>query len=180
MKNKYKTLIISCWIVLIACFLIKILGGNWFEIICNNENFINICDWIDSNISKYILMGVFYVASTYLICLCIYNKKIFTTLYLIPFALVVYLTKIFIPILAVVLELFLLILLPLILEKFKNWKRVILLFSLLLLYQFISLITRNIGLTITRDLCTLEGLILQIDYYIMIALTYLYNNRKEQ
>ena len=35
--------IISCWILLAICLIIKICGGNYFAIVCNSENFINFC-----------------------------------------------------------------------------------------------------------------------------------------
>ena len=44
-KERYlKRVIIVCWIALAICFGIKLFGGNLFEIMCNNENFIKVCE----------------------------------------------------------------------------------------------------------------------------------------
>jgi hypothetical protein len=62
----------------------------------------------------------------------------------------------------------------------RYWFRGIIGFVLILLFQTISMITRNIGLKLLDD-NALVTFILLIDYYIMIFLYYLYtiNLRKE-
>lgn len=84
------------------------------------------------------------------------------------------------PLIGMILDLLIGILIPLIRNKFKNWKIVIIGNILLIIFQFISLITKNIGGYITSD-SILVSSILSIDYYIMLVLYYLYTHfeRKE-
>ena len=63
MKDKYKTLITACWIVLICCFIVKLLGGNWFEIACNNEKFIAFCNTYKNTIIEYIIGFITYTTT---------------------------------------------------------------------------------------------------------------------
>lgn len=182
MKNNYKVLIISCWSLLGICFLIKVLGGNWFELSTDNQKLINLCNWIDSNISKYFVMGTFYCLSMYLIYLSIMKLKIKRHLFMIVSFISIFIIKIFFPIIATILEFFALLGLPIILSKGKFWKRAVLGIVLMIGFQFISLVIRNIGVYLPDNTPTLISLLLQIDYYIMIVLYYLYSNqtRKER
>lgn len=177
MKNKYKTLIISCWVVLIVCFLIKIIDPSNFEIICNNDNFIKVCEWLDNSWAKYIVSTLFYVPSVYIIYLAMTNQKIgddkFLLLVLLP---VSYLKANFTTI-GLIIDIFIWFILPLLKFKFKNWKRVLLGNVLILAFQFISLMTRNIGGYLLPD-SLLTSIIVSIDYYIMLVLYYLYTRRE--
>ena len=75
LKN-FKTLIITSWVVLIACFLIKILGGNWFELAVENEKFILFCNFIDNTPDvKILLTAVIYCVSTYFVVCAIVKKE---------------------------------------------------------------------------------------------------------
>lgn len=173
MRNKYKTLIISCWIVLIACFLIKIFGGNWFEIICENENFINICEWLDSGWIKYIVMTLMYIPLSYIPYLAMVNKSFCKDWWIILLVLPCSILKVYLPIIAIIIDLSVLIVIPLIICKFKNWKKVIIVNILMVIFQLISLFTKNIGYYMPND-SILISLIFSIDYYIMTILCYLY------
>ena len=48
-KDKYnrviKRSIILCWIALAICFIVKILGGNFFEIVVHNDRFTAVCEF---------------------------------------------------------------------------------------------------------------------------------------
>ena len=49
-KQKFiKRVIIGAWITLALCFVIKLFGGNFFNIICENENFIAVCNYADNH-----------------------------------------------------------------------------------------------------------------------------------
>lgn len=179
MKDRYRVLIISCWSLLGVCFLIKLLGGNWFELSTENTKLIQLCSWIDSNISKYFIMGIFYCVSMYLVYLSICKKKIKDCLYICTIFALIFITKIFYPIVATVLEPMVLIVLPLV--KRVSWKRVLLGNVLMMVFQLVSLFIRNLGMYLPADTPTLISLLLQIDYYIMLVLYYLYSNyRKER
>lgn len=62
-----KRAIILCWILLIICFIIKLCGGNYFNIMCNNENFIKFCNFIENSIIKYIIYLFSFIFSSYLL-----------------------------------------------------------------------------------------------------------------
>ena len=62
-----KRAIILCWILLIICFIIKLCGGNYFNIMCNNENFIRFCNFIENSIIKYIIYLFSFIFSSYLL-----------------------------------------------------------------------------------------------------------------
>ena len=71
-----------------------------------------------------------------------------------------------------------LIVLPLLLKRLKNWKRVLLINILIIVLQVVTMIIRNIGFgnSFNYNLTIINSL-LQIDYYIMIILCYLYNTK---
>ena len=48
------------WIALIVCFIIKLFGGNLFEIVCTNENFIKVCKYADTHLWAYYSIGAVY------------------------------------------------------------------------------------------------------------------------
>jgi hypothetical protein len=50
-----KITIILCWLSLFAFWAIKIFGGNWFEILVENENFIKFSDAVQNTWLKYIV-----------------------------------------------------------------------------------------------------------------------------
>lgn len=180
MKNKYKTLIISCWVVLIACFLIKIIGASNFEIVSTNDNFIKICNWIDKSWVIYVVATLVYVPSTYIMYLCFTKQKLFNDWWIILLLLPASLLKNKIAVIGWIIDLSVLIVIPLIKGKFKNGLYVLFGNILIIAFQFISLLTKNINFHLTNE-PTLIALIMQIDYYIMIILYYLYTQyyRKE-
>lgn len=173
MKDSYKVLIRSCWALLLVCFTIKVLGGNIFEVACENESFIKLCNWLDRHWFKYIITSLIYIIPCYLPYLCMVNKKIGQDLWIILLILPCSPLKVFFPIIGMVLDTVILILIPLLLCKFKNWKRVIFNCIITLSFQLISLITKNIGYYMENN-SLLISIILSIDYYIMIILYYLY------
>ena len=181
MKDKYKTLIISCWVVLLCCFVVKLLGGNFFEIVCENEKFIRFCEFVDGNILKYVISFIMYIVSTYIYLLSIVrneisnNKKIIGAVVL---ALLWFIKLLVynIPIIAMLLEFGVIIGLPIILNK-KYWKMSLIGCVLNLLFQFISLITKNVKLDYVDETMFI-AIIFNIDYYIMIILFYLYRTKE--
>lgn len=74
-KDKYnrviKRSIILCWIALAICFIVKIFGGNFFEIATTNQQFIKLCNFIDNNCLRlvqfinYYLISIIYFSATY-------------------------------------------------------------------------------------------------------------------
>lgn len=69
-----------CWVLLFVCFTIKLFGGDFFNIICNNERFVKFCEFVDSSIAMQFLIGTISSYVTYsLFYLAILRKSWFKT-----------------------------------------------------------------------------------------------------
>lgn len=75
-KENYKArllrrAIILCWVLLALCLVVKIFGGNYFNIVCENENFIKFCNFVDNSILRYVLYYFsFFFINAMLIYIC--------------------------------------------------------------------------------------------------------------
>ena len=188
-KERYlKRVIIVCWIALALCFGIKLFGGNLFEIMCNNENFIKVCEYADNHFWADILIsGTLCLGHLYFFTLAICQKIKFNKvelLIVICTAFVGTAVKILLPtIFGLIFDVWQVILLPVCLV-WKTKRKIInvLIANILLpLFQFISLIVKNIGIAVLGD-SILEGAIFSIDVILMLVLYYGYSNvikRKE-
>ena len=181
MKDKYKILIISCWAVLIVYCLIKVLGGNYFDIEVNWSGFINICNFFDAYpLLSCFIKAPFYSVSSYLIYLAMTNQKIKDDWWVLLVFLASPFLKRYITVLGFILDTIMIIILPfikLLISKNSIWKSLLIVIIanvLTIVFQFISILTRNVGYFIPLANNTLIGIILSIDYYIMIILYYLY------
>ena len=181
MKDRYKTLIISCWAVLLCCFVVKLLGGNFFEIAYDNAQFQWFCHFIEKNILKYIVSFIMYMVSAYIYLLAVVKNEISKTKKIIGVLLFssLWVAKLFLykyPVIAMILEFVVIIGIPILLNK-KYWKMAIIGCGLNFLFQLISAITKNLTLSFI-DNNTVTGIIFSIDYYIMIILFYLYRTKE--
>ena len=188
-----KRAIVICWIMLLACFVMKIFGGNWFEIVCTNEHFIKACKIIDENRLLQSIVGIcVYIPSVYFVFVTMsmvetINKK--QKIYIVVCLLFVCAFSEINITLKSILEFVAFLLSPLIINKLnpkekqkpliKTWYLGILGYCMILLFQVVSMFTRNIGIAITHD-SFLTTFILMIDYYIMILLYYLYFKNKSK
>ena len=188
-----KRAIVLCWIMLVACFVIKLFGGNWFEVVCTNEHFIMVCDFIENNIILYQLLSFFvYLIPTFFmtITMCgIIKPKPKEIIVVFAFLAIAWISKFISHEIKSCFEFLSFFSLPIILNANNvvcikksiksNWYKGILGTVLILAFQMISLFTRNIGIKIVKDNLVVSFILL-IDYYIMIALYYLYmKTRKE-
>lgn len=177
-----KYLIRASWVVLIACMLVKLFGGNYFEIATNNKNFIRICNYVDNNFYlKMILACVIYLISGYFIFCIIFKSKYLKLKYILIFAPLMIFKSIlgwYYYNITYVIELIIIVIIPIIITR--NWKRVIIVNLLIMAFQIISLITRNLSLVNFNNNYFVVQTIIQVDYYIMIFIYYLYTikNRK--
>lgn len=183
--------IILCWVMLIVCFIIKLFGGNWFEIICNDEHFIFVCGFIDAHwFIKYPAMYISYILSLFFVilsCSLIKKPNIKQFFLIIGLLTISWAINFFSNIAKTIFEIVVVLILPTVLNtkaflgnqqktmSFKtSWFMGIIGYALIALFQVISLITRNIGIKNIGD-NTLTTLILMVDYYIMVFLYYLYS-----
>jgi hypothetical protein len=174
-----KKAILSSWIMLLVCFIIKLFGGNWFEIICKNEHFIQLCTFIDNNlVISDIIAYIIYIPSTYflMLAMCLLpNPNKHQKLLLLITMSVIWATRYISSDIKFVGEIFMFIGMPMLIwrhEIRKSWYYGIIGFLLNLVFQLISILTRNLGVAILDD-SILITLFLMIDYYFMIALYYL-------
>lgn len=184
-KNTYGMLITLSWILLIICLIIKLFGGNWFELNSDNNKFIEFCLYVDNNLwLKMILACVIYLISGYFILSCVLNKKLDKKLILIFFPLMILKSILnwYFSVLAFILDLIILLVIPIILTK--NWKRVLISFVILNALQIITLITRNVGFGFNENSFNYNYFIIQtlyqIDYYVMLILWYLYTFKRKE
>lgn len=186
-----KRAIIICWAMLIVCFIIKLFGGNWFEIMCNDEHFIYVCNFIDNHMFiQDMLAGCLYLLSSYYIikaCSLLPNPSIKQIIIIVACLLIVWEFKYISVIAKSIAEAINHLILPIVInligckgkeEKIKKikscWYYGIIGYAAIVVFQIISLITKNFGIGFINDTNTLVSVILMIDYYIMIALYYLY------
>lgn len=173
--------IILSWATLALCFVVKIFGGNFFEIMCKNPNYKALCDYAESHFwLMYILQ---FISSLY--CHIFYilaiipkvklSKKefIFVLINIAVSPIIKYYSDIF----GLIFDVWLFIIMPLSMLKFDFKKLLVILFAcfLSIAFQFVSLIVKNISIGII-DNSAFVSLIYGIDVYIMCLLYYLYRN----
>jgi len=176
-----RRVIVISWITLALCFVVKIFGGNFFEIMCENPNYKALCEYADNNFwCKYLLAFTTSIIAQSFYELSImakykFNKKEFIITF-ISVLLSCYF-KLLNTTIGLVFDLWLLILLPIILlgKNYKQYWKAFLGLALNFAFQIISLLTKNISFGIT-DNSTFISLIYGIDIYIMCFLYYLYSN----
>lgn len=190
-----KRTIILCWTMLIVCFIIKLFGWNWFEIVCTNEHFVRLCDIIDNNKFLYYFIGIilYLSSSSFIIFSCSMiphpsNRELCIIITCFSF---VWATQFISHIVKCVVEVVAIISVPIILNVLrykecgainvikKKWYYGIIGCVAIFGFQAISAITRNIGIRFVDD-STLTSIIMMIDYYIMIALYYLYIRMRKE
>lgn len=176
-ENSFKTLIITCWVVLFVCFIIKIFGGNWFELGTENTKFIQFCNFVDDNMwLKIILACIISILTSYPVYCLIYNKKRFKTNHSVVLIAIIVVRSIlswYLTWITFVIDALMLIILPIVLTR--KWKRVLIVNAGAVILQLVSTFIRNVGVQITLNESFLIQALLQIDYIIMISLCYLYN-----
>jgi hypothetical protein len=185
-KERYlKRVIVVCWIALAICFGIKLFGGNLFEIICENENFIKVCEYADSHLWAYYLICVFVsLPNTYFFILAMiskvkYNK--YQTIIVIATVLLNVAVKMFSNIGGVILDVWQVIIMPAIftLDNKKTHYKIIIGNILLMIFQLISMYIKNINTILVTNDGALISFIFSIDVFLMILLYYSYANIKK-
>lgn len=178
-----KRMIILCWITLLICFIIKIFGGNFFNIIISTETYTKYNKIFDTGLMYYISRYVLCQIGTFIYLLAVtrqtyYNFKTFMVILVINS--MVFIVKCFNQIVGLVLDITILeIAVPLVIRR--NLKSVIIGVVLLNSFQLISLFVKNLGIFKVLDTTFIIGFIYSLDYYLMLFIYYLYNNlRKEE
>lgn len=190
-KERYwKQVIIVCWIALAICFGIKLFGGNLFEIMCENENFIKVCEYADNHVwADFVLSSLYCFVSMYFLVLAMcgkYKYERWELIMLIATILIGTIIKIYSGVLGVIFDIWQMIVMPCIftIKKTSRHKFVLLGNILLLVFQMASIYIKNIDYIIVTDYGLLIGIIYSLDVLLMIFIYYLYSNvlvnRKEK
>ena len=174
-----KITIVLCWLSLFAFWAIKIFGGNWFEIMVENENFIKFSDAVQNTWLKYIVSIITICISNYLMLGAILQKFALSGKYFIVYFIsisVSWTSANFINIdLVKMLGGYTVAILASLILQYK-WKKLFGFLSVGLDFIFvtISMITRNIYVEVLSNY--MIALVLSIDIYIMYSLYFLYFN----
>lgn len=181
-EKSLKTLVITSWVVLFFCFVFKLFGFEIFEFNVENIKFVEFCNFVDTRLwLKMIIACVnFIITTTPMICIML-NKKCLNKkemLIFIPLMITKSIISWFVGPLSSILDIVIMIILPLVIGKFKNYKRVILTVCLVLFFQVMTLMTRSTKINeYFNEQDALISLLLQIDYVIMVFISYFYNCR---
>ena len=186
-KERYlKRVIVVCWIALAICFGIKLFGCNLFEIMCNNENFIKVCNYVDNHFwADYLLYLIYGYISMHFLTLAMIGKWKFQKwqmFSLIATVMIGLLVKEFNTKIGFVFDIWQGIILPIIFV-WKDKRRIPFIFmgnALLILFQLMSMFVKNIEIGIITDSGALMSTIFSIDIVIMIFIYYLYSNIKRK
>ena len=180
-----RRVIIISWITLALCFIVKIFGGNLFEIVCNNPNYKALCEYADSHFWLKYLIGIF---ST-MLCQTLYVLAILqeykfkkwqlitTVLSVLVGTYIKYVSTIW----GLVFDIWFFIGMPILFlgKNYKKYWQVLVALAMNFVFQLISLITKNISLLNVSETYFI-GLIYMIDLYIMCILYYLYRNYQKE
>lgn len=176
-----------CWVVLAVCLIIKLFGGNYFGIMCDNARVVAFATWIDNHfIGKYLIGLISSGISYTFYYLAIMKKRFFNLLQ----AIFVYVSVAVFVALRIVFQSSALITIlidsiqffavPMILcrKEFPRWviPRIIVGFVLITIFQAVSMLIKNLSFKCLISENTIICAIYMIDVYIMLCLYYMYCN----
>ena len=173
--------IVICWVSLLSFWTIKLMGGNWFEVVVTNQNFIAFSNFVQNTWAKYVVSFVTIYTLNYFYFGAICQKVVFrgrqgvvVNLLLISTWAVVNFVPLEYAIITSNYAYIIFVVVGIIYNK--GWKKTLGLMAVFFDFVFstLSILVRNIELTIITEYLLL--LILCIDIYIMAALYYLYSN----
>ena len=180
-REVLKRMIILCWVILAVCFVVKIFGGNFFNIVVNNERFISICNFIENTFLYYVVGFLFYYANGLFILLAmkreltLTNKELllYSIFTIILFAIQYTFQYIGFLEISIIITIIRCVIIPMLIFKVKI-KDVIVINIFDIVFQLTSSFVKNVHISNTILESVLVGSIFLIDYYIMILLLYLY------
>ena len=181
-KSPYGLIIVISWIALIICLIIKLFGGNWFELWLNNDKFISFCEFVDNTQwLKMILACLICVATTvpvYIIMLNDNKPKLYILIILILLTIIKSILSWFNSTISFIMDI--IILLGVISIFNKKPLRNVICFIIITIFQLMTIGIRNVSFWLggfNFGNTFIEQSLYQIDYYLMILLFYLHNFR---
>lgn len=180
-----RRVIIISWISLALCFVVKIFCGNFFEIMCESDNYKALCEYADNNFWTKIVIG--FISS--MLCEALYllaileryrlsiKEFIITSIVV----LISCLAQIFFVKYSFITDIIIFFVLPCYFlgKNYKKYVQVLIAWILTFIFQLVSFLTKNINLVRASDTLFI-GLIYMIDLYLMCFLYYLYRNYKKE
>ena len=174
-----KITIVLCWVSLFSFWAIKLFGGNWFEIMVENENFVKFSNTVQNTWLIYLSTLITTIIANHF-TFCSISEKFALKgkeLIFVIFATItswVTVNFINIEILKMWYGYIIIIIYAIIFQK--SWKKLYGILALILetVFLAISMITRNVELQYVDNL--MMTYILSIDFYIMYAIYYLHLN----
>lgn len=183
MKDKKKLLyeraLITCVLMLFVCIILKLFGTTLFNL-DTNIHLLNQLDKIimDSMVLSFLYSFILLFINGYLICLIV-TKVVNIKRYILPLTMIcvtsiMYKTYVSVDNISFIIDTIGLLLVSIyVTNDLKIYKEYILVFILNLMYQLICIFIRDVTYQIAfRGL--IIGVILNLDYYIMLIITYLY------
>lgn len=181
----FRRVIIISWGALALCFVVKIFGGNFFEIMCQSPHYKALCEYADTHFwLKYLLAFLSSFISISLYLLAIIREYKFTKFQFIFSTISIALCcaiKLIVPNYGFIGDIWMSIITPIIFlgKNFKGYLSIIVAIFLTLIFEVISLLTKNMAIKVIDD-STFISLIYMIDVYIMCFLYYLYRNYQKE
>ena len=182
-KERYlKRVIIVCWIALGICFGIKLFGGNLFEIMCENENFIKVCEYADTHFwANYLIYVPYSFVSLWFFTLSIMQdiklskRQFIVSLITIMIGTAIKLTN---QNIGIVFDFWQFIIMPALftIRKPKKHWNILIANVLLIVFQVVSMFVKNIRIGILTQEGVLISTIFSIDVLLMLILYYGYSN----
>ena len=187
-KEKLKTYIqitritiVVCWISLFAFWAIKLFGGNFFEIVVANENFVKFSEMVEKTWLKYLVSFITIAVAKYLTFGAICQKFYFKgkDLAFVVFGIVsIWAVANFMPLGKLQFPSwygYLIFVLAGIIYQ-KGWKKTFGVLAIFLetIFSVVSALVRNIPVDIISNYLILSIFI--FDLYLMLGLYYLYSN----
>lgn len=180
-----RRVIIISWIALAFCFIVKIFGGNFFEIMCESPNYKALCEYADNHFWLKYLIGIL---ST-MLCQTLYVLAILQQYKLKKWQLIItsisvligtyikYVSTMF----GWIFDIWFFIGMPILFlgKDYKRYWKVLFALAMNLIFQFVSIIVKNVQIWNVSENYFI-GLIYAIDVYIMCLLYYLYRNYKKE
>lgn len=175
-----KITIVLCWLSLFSFWAIKLFGGNWFEIMVENENFVKLSNAVQNTWLKYLVSLITIVGGNYLLFGAIAQKFVFKGKQLatvICFLLSMWIVVNFIPNFLLIQFWYgylITIIFGIITQD--GWKKLFGVLAILLdnIFSILSMLIRNVSVEVQDNYLLL--MIFIIDLYIMYGLYYLYSN----
>ena len=181
-----RRVIVISWVSLGLCFLIKIFGGNFFEIVCNNDKYKALCEYADSHFwLKYVIGVVSSMFCQTFYTLAILQKYKFSkSQFIITFVsiLVSCFIKYYSQVFGGIFDLWIFFAVPMIFlgkDFKKKWWQVPIAYAITFSFQLLSLLVKNLGIVNIGETYFI-GLIYMIDLYLMCFIYYLYRNYQKE